>query len=70
MPICLPKLHHTKGSLSCWGFLGDTGVEPLIPTRTTATKRRRTQNPQSINRKQPIRSHDEVLGDSEDQETQ
>eukprot|EP00971_Amphidinium_carterae_P043433 854780-Amphidinium_carterae.1 len=41
-----------------------------IPTCTTTTKRRRTQNPQSINRKQSIRPHDEVLGHSEDQEAQ
>eukprot|EP00971_Amphidinium_carterae_P207301 4112671-Amphidinium_carterae.2 len=40
-----------------------------IPTYSNS-KFRRIQNPQSINRKQPSRSHDEVLGDSEDQEAQ
>eukprot|EP00971_Amphidinium_carterae_P149020 2954561-Amphidinium_carterae.1 len=41
-----------------------------IPTCTTAAKRRRTKNTQSIDREQSERPHDEVLGDSKDQEAQ
>eukprot|EP00971_Amphidinium_carterae_P020101 396041-Amphidinium_carterae.1 len=41
-----------------------------ISTCTTTTKRRRTENPQGFYREQPERPHDEVPGDSKDQEAQ
>eukprot|EP00971_Amphidinium_carterae_P065789 1303579-Amphidinium_carterae.2 len=41
-----------------------------ISACSTTTKRRRTQDAQSIARKQPFKSHDEILGNSKNQEAQ